>query len=939
MDNIRKFEPLWGVWKCESVLGKGSFGRVYKAVRHDGEHTYYSAVKHISVPADEQQLEDARRSGLYQSDAELSVYFGDMVRDVQSEIDLMYTLKANTNIVSYEDHLVIPKDNGIGCDIFIRMELLRDLNSLDMNKLTEKDAVKIGTDICSALEVCARQNIMHRDIKPSNIFVNANGDYKLGDFGIAKVLNGATAGVSKKGTYSYMAPEIYKCEPANFTSDIYSLGVVLYRILNNNRLPFLPLTGIVRAQDQEAAMLKMVGGAPMPAPVNASPQMAKVILKACAYNKRDRYRNAAEFKNALIEAVSGVSSAPEKTRKLQHNTIIDFSPANEVSPTQINEDNRTQLNAEDRTQLNAEDKTQLKAKPAEKKEKSKKRIGGIIGAVGAVAAIVAAILIFFSWKNSFVYVDGERLDKGTTEFICDGGEVDNITALENYDSIEKIHLSNVPLDQSDIELIYSLYPDKDVRVDVEVCGRVFASNTKTLKFSAEDNISFDEISEKVKFFPNLGTVDLLECNVDETAVVDFISSHPDHTTIWTVEIFGQKFNSPSTSLNLSENEKVDIAELEKKISLFPLLTSVDLSDCGLSDDELLDFMNRNEQISVIWNINLFGTSFSTNVTSIDLSKNKNVSLSELSNKLKYFESLSSIDLSDCGLKSEDMWKFEQETGIDIVWKITLGKKTFKTNVTELDLSGTHVSDISKLKYCTDLEILDISYGWDNYSSGHNADLSDLSPLRNLTKLESLTLWGNKIRNLEPLSGLTNLTWLDLSHNRLSNIESLSGLTNLKGLDLSDNRFTNIKPLSGLTKLTWLDLFDNGISNIEPLSGMTKLTYLNIWSNNISNIEPLSGLTNLETLWIGDNSISNIEPLSGLTNLTELYLFFNKIKNIEPLSELTNLETLHLYNNKISNIEPLNGLTNLKELWLNENRLSRSKINALKKKLPNCDISY
>ncbi len=307
MDRIRKFEPLWGVWKCESVLGEGAFGRVYKATRQEGNHIYHSAVKHISVPANEQQIQEIRTAGFYKNEKDISKYFEAVVRDVQSEIDLMYRLKGSANIVSYEDHLIIPKASGIGCDIFIRMELLTPLTSILTENMPIRDAVKIGTDICTALEMCARAKIIHRDIKPSNIFVNAYGDYKLGDFGIARVTGGATAGMSKKGTYNYMAPEIYKCEPANLTSDIYSLGVVLYRILNCNRLPFMPMTGMPMPRHYEEATVKMVSGAPMPPPKNATPQLAAVILKACAYNKRDRYQSAAEFRKALNDAMYGAN--------------------------------------------------------------------------------------------------------------------------------------------------------------------------------------------------------------------------------------------------------------------------------------------------------------------------------------------------------------------------------------------------------------------------------------------------------------------------------------------------------------------------------------------------------------------------------------------------------------------------------------------------------
>lgn len=91
----------------------------------------------------------------------------------------------------------------------------------------------------NALEYCQCQNIIHRDIKPENIFVSRFGEFKLGDFGIARETGSALrADYPKKGTFSYMAPEMYKGEEYDARVDIYSLGIVLYKLCNHNRLPF-----------------------------------------------------------------------------------------------------------------------------------------------------------------------------------------------------------------------------------------------------------------------------------------------------------------------------------------------------------------------------------------------------------------------------------------------------------------------------------------------------------------------------------------------------------------------------------------------------------------------------------------------------------------------------------------------------------------------------
>ena len=236
---------------------------------------------------------------------------------------------------------------------------------------------------------------------------------------------------------------------------------------------------------------------------------------------------------------------------------------------------------------------------------------------------------------------------------------------------------------------------------------------------------------------------------------------------------------------------------------------------------------------------------------------------------------------------------------------------FAINLTELDLWGNNVSDISLLLSLTNLTELDI---------GSN-DISDISPLSSLINLTELWLSSNDISDISPLSSLTNLTELWLSSNDISDISPLSSLTNLATLWLSSNDISDISPLSSLTNLTELSIWNNDISDISPLSSLTNLTYLDIESNDISDISPLSSLTNLTVLWLNRNDISDISPLSSLTKLIVLYLHNNDISDISPLSSLTNLTRLYLQNNNISDILPLLSLTKLIVLHLQNNNIS------------------
>ncbi len=291
---------VWPEWNEDCVLGEGSFGKVYRAKRVEYGRTFYSAIKVLTVPKNQQEIKFARSQGM--NDEEIYNYFRGLVDNLLNEITLMDNLKGAKNIVGIEDYKIIEREGEIGWDIFIRMELLSPFDSFVSNpEFSQKDVIRLGVDICTALEICEQNYIVHRDIKPDNIFVSRFGEYKLGDFGIARKLETAQANLSRKGTLNYMAPEVYKSEEYGSNVDIYSLGLVLYTLLNNNRIAFLPqYPQPISYKDNEEALSKRLSGVPLTPPCNASASLGAAIVKACSYRPQDRYQSATEFKNALI---------------------------------------------------------------------------------------------------------------------------------------------------------------------------------------------------------------------------------------------------------------------------------------------------------------------------------------------------------------------------------------------------------------------------------------------------------------------------------------------------------------------------------------------------------------------------------------------------------------------------------------------------------------
>lgn len=286
-----------GEWKVVKLLGAGQYGKVYEIQRKDFGTTYRAALKVISIPSSAEEVREIRATGM--DGTELSNYFESVVEDFAREFALMTRLKGHTNIVSYEDHQVLPSDDGVGYTILIRMELLTSLTDyVARRQMTRRDVIKMGIDLCKALEICQRVNVIHRDIKPANIFVSELGEYKLGDFGVARIVNHTMSG--RTGTDTYMAPEVYYEETYGPSADIYSLGIVMYRLLNCNRAPFLPLyPKPVTYRNNAEAFRRRMNGEELAVPVQADGRLAEIVLKACAYRKEDRYSSPETMRREL----------------------------------------------------------------------------------------------------------------------------------------------------------------------------------------------------------------------------------------------------------------------------------------------------------------------------------------------------------------------------------------------------------------------------------------------------------------------------------------------------------------------------------------------------------------------------------------------------------------------------------------------------------------
>lgn len=346
MIDVHQFEPLWGEWRFVKPIGRGNYGTVYLARREEMGAEFFAAIKHIPIPKEEDLAPEGSSGRWVDESVSTAAYYQRLLTSLQNEILVNDRLKGNANIAAYEEHKFIQRSSGVGFDLFIKMELLKSLpEHMQEAPLTVEDILRVGEDISSALVALENERIIHRDIKASNILIHKSGSFKLCDFGVARVMEQSQNNMTRVGTPTYISPEVYFNWHSDHRLDIYSLGLLLYRFLNENRAPFLPLPpGIPDPRQEEDALRLRLNGEALPDPAHADPELSKIILKACAFYPEDRYASASELKSALAEYRENCS--PEKKAFVAFSLLQDSEKRGPIPETEIDNESTPNLPAE-----------------------------------------------------------------------------------------------------------------------------------------------------------------------------------------------------------------------------------------------------------------------------------------------------------------------------------------------------------------------------------------------------------------------------------------------------------------------------------------------------------------------------------------------------------------------------------------------------------------
>ncbi len=909
----RELRLFWGGWEVISKLGHGSYGSVYLAEHRERQCAAYSAIKVITVPKNEKEWDDV----LYQYGNDLAAsktHFSDIVDNCIKEVEMMITLKSSPNVVYIEDFTVREnkKTDGFGWKIFIRMELLTPFIKYKDNKiLTENNIVKLGADICGALEACSKENILHRDIKPQNILVGSGGEFKIGDFGIARQLEIVNSNLTKgQGTKNYMAPEVDIGSDYDFRADIYSLGIVLYELANNNRLPFLPDKQIkdITPLERDDALKRRLSGKALPEPIGVSGDLARIILKACAFNPNKRFSSASEMKNALLNVkISDHKIVSEKN----NDDTLYVRPVRGNSRLNAAEDrNDSTLPSYSRSERidSADEKTQRTPHSAPAAEKEEKP--SIFNRIFNFGKENRSESDSYDFKEVIHPIGGRQSESETVliaGYQCPIGETSKLNIinrkltqkdLQNIGKLKNLTALNlIKCGISSIAFIADLTGLERLCLQSNKISNLVP--LRNLTNLTELKLNWNEISDITPLcgLTNLMTLDLRWNNISDVAPLRSLTNLEklDLQYNQISDIVPLIFLSKLCFLNLNYNKITDMSQLCK----IQANISFEGNPRNIKSDKTVSVTNSRCAVNKTSSLNIDDKKLTGNVRNgTPPSKLETVQIAKSQRSIDKTLSIIIVRNSTPSFKHETVLIADFQYSIATKY-LTIVNKT---------LTNEDLKNIGKLKYLKSLKL-------------QECGLSDVSFIADLPDLPKLELSSNKISDISPLAKLTNLRYLDLGSNKISDVAPLANLTNLRYFDLGHNKISNITPLANLTNLESLSLYSTKILDIAALTNLTNLKSLKLSFNQISDIASLANLTNLEDLWLSHNRILDVTLLANLANLRWLDLSSNQVSDIIPLANLTNLRWLDLSSNQISDVTPLANLTSLWRLTLDSNQIS------------------
>lgn len=421
---------------------------------------------------------------------------------------------------------------------------------------------------------------------------------------------------------------------------------------------------------------------------------------------------------------------------------------------------------------------------------------------GGLVLLAAAVLAWDGFHSRYAVIGGRLYDRQATVAVLEGESPETLELSKIFPHLRWLDLRQTPLTPAQLRTVQAEALGIRLLWTLRFQGRRVDGRARAVQVRHLSNADVDALC----CLPALRRVDGQLCR-DYPQLLALKKRLPQCRVEYTVTLGG---------ICMSGEERLPTpgpctpAQVESALPLLPQVKCMDLRGTGLPGTEARRLAGAHPECKFLWTETLGGQSFSTDVRVLDLSGTPLTGTAALEELLPWLPQLQKVIACDCGLESKTMAALAQRyPKIRFVWRVKLGPLSARTDdtwfapITKRQLIGG--SDADELKYCTDMECIDLGHCW----------ISHCSWAKNMKKLRYLVLADTNIRDLSPLAGLKSLTYLELFVTPVRDYRPLLGCTGLEDLNLG---YTYGDP-APIAQMHWLrNLWWGGIHHVPHYRG-------------------------------------------------------------------------------------------------------------------------
>ena len=407
-----------------------------------------------------------------------------------------------------------------------------------------------------------------------------------------------------------------------------------------------------------------------------------------------------------------------------------------------------------------------------------------------------------------IMIYGKAYSPDTEMISFSGDEIDSVDGLiknlEELPDLEFVDLGTFPVSMEEAEEIRSELGSIDVkcRICVSMYGEKFSTESTEIDLDGVGLKDVSDLMDSLDRFPNVERVLCTdsEITVDEKNELRRAFPNIDFDIPAFCDLNGERI--PDETADIDLRGVAITPKIIEELKTFPMLNSVDMHGSEITPELRNELVSAFPNVRLLWGVDILGEEYESDVTDLDLSGKRGLTPDDVRAFIPLFCGLKRVDLSDCGMDNETLAALRDEfPDTKIVWTLYMGKWSLKTDAVAFSVliynynyTRLRNEDIEVLKYCTDLQALDL---------GHQA-LTDISAIAEyLPDLRILILADNSLHDIEPVRKLKHLHYIELFVNPYLN--DITPLEDCKELvDVNVSHLYTIHDIHGLLDLPMLE---------------------------------------------------------------------------------------------------------------------------------------